>query len=168
MKTSEEKARAGRRWRGAVLIALCGLVYLLSFDQGRQAERLRLEEALRESAQEMEARDQEILRLKAELAEDRGRPAAGPDGPLDRVTLRVNQSRLLFNNRLVLTLLKVDSSENRAVVQLNFLKEEVLRAEELVAGGSFRFQFDGRAYALVLGSLSISTANLNLVELKDS
>lgn len=162
----EKEVKDDRWWRGAVLIVLCSLVYLLSYDQGRQSIRPSLEEARRVSAQETEARDLEIRRLEVALKECRERPEAR-DGVPDRISLRVNQSRILFNGRLVISLLEVDRPENLAVLQFNFLKEEKLLLQKLAAGGSFRFSLDDRNWALVASSLSISSANLNLVELKE-
>lgn len=153
-------------WRGGLLIVLCSLVYLLSYDQGRQSLRPEVEESRRERALETEARDREIRRLRETLAACEERTAAR-DEPLDRLTLRVHQSRLLFNGRLVVTLLEADRPGNLATLQFNFIQEEELLLKKLAAGGSFRFKLDGRNWALVVGTLSTASAGLNLVELKE-
>lgn len=148
------------------MVVLCGLVYLLSYNQGRESLRPELENLRRKSALETEASDLEIRRLRAALTEC-GERAPVRDRPLDRIPLRVNQSRILFSGRLVVSLVEVNRPENQAALQLNFIQEERLLVSKLAAGGSFRFTLDDRNWALVLSSLSTSSANLNLVELKE-
>lgn len=169
-RRTEKPVKGDKIWRGAALALLCGLVYYFSYDQGRQSATFRLEALRREAGAEAQVQRQEILRLRAALAEC-GRtaaPATGPEAPpLDRIPLKTNQSRFLFGGRLVITLLKVESADSRASVQLNFIDEERLLAAELAAGGSLKFTLDGRSWAVVVSALSLSTATLNLVELKD-
>ncbi|MDR1043558.1 MAG: hypothetical protein LBP33_00345 [Candidatus Adiutrix sp.] len=168
MPLKEKDIKGDKIWRSAALIVLCGLVYFFSYDHGRQSLKPPLErlEAYRQEASlELENQRREILRLQAALAECDVQNDLAPS--LDRIPLKVNQSRILFGGRLVLTLLKVDSAESRAAVQLNFIEEERLVTRELAAGGSLRFALDGRDWAVVISALSLSTANLNLVELRD-
>ena len=169
MSSRGKDVKGDKVWRSAALIVLCGLVYFFSYEQGRQSLKPSLEklEAYRQEAGlELTNQRREILRLQAALADCDIQNSQTPS--LDRIPLKVNQSRILFGGRLVLTLLKVESSESRAVVQLNFIEEERLVTQELAAGGSLRFSLDGRSWAVVISSLSLSTANLNLVELRDA
>ncbi len=170
-RRTEKPVRGDKIWRSAALLLLCVLVYHFSYDQGRQSSAIRLEALRREAETEAQVQRREILRLRAALAEcDRKKaaPAAAPETPpLDRIPLKTNQSRILFGGRLVITLLAVESADNRASVQLNFIDEERLLAAELAAGGSLKFTLDGRPWAVVVSALGLSTATLNLVELKD-
>ncbi len=163
---AEKDIKGDKLWRSAALVVLCGLVYYFSYDHGRQSVRPQLEALRQEATRDLELQRRELLRLQASLAECHGRPI-DRGGPLDRIPLRINQSRLLFDGRLVLTLVGVDRAESWAAVQLNFLGEERLAMEKLPAGGSLRFALDGRPWAVVVSGLSLSGATLNLVELKD-
>ena len=161
--------KGDKLWRTAALILLCGLVYYFSYDHGRQEMAGRLESVRRQANEELENQRREILRLQALADECRngaGEAAASP-GAIERIPLRVNQSRIIFGGRMVVTLLKVESLENKALVQINFMDEEKITAEEIMAGGAFRFTFDGRPWALVLSGLSMSSVSLNLMELKN-
>ena len=86
---------------------------------------------------------------------------------IEGIPLRVNQSRIVFDGRLVITLLKVENIEGKALVQLNNIVEENISSQEIMAGGAWRFDFDGRPWALVLSGLSMSSVSLNLMELKN-
>lgn len=164
----KKTVKGERLWRTAALILLCGLVYYFSYDHGRQEVELRLDAVRRQAADDLELQRLEIMRLQKLLRECRGGPEEGTaPAAIERISLRVNQSRIIFDGRLVLTLLKVESAENKAVVQLNFLEEEKLTAEEIMAGGAMRFDFEGRGWALVLSGLSMSSVNLNLMEMKN-
>ncbi len=163
---AEKPVKGDKIWRGAALVVLCGLVYYLSYDHGRQSVLPQLEKLRLEAVATAEAQRREILRLTAALADCGEKAPASEAAPLDRVSLKVNQSRILFNGQLVVTLITVESTENKAVVQLNFINEERLVTEILAAGGSCKFTLEKRNWALVLSALSLSTANLNLVELK--
>jgi len=149
-------------------VILCALVYLFSYDHGRQSVLPRLEAVEKQAVAELDNQRREIVRLQAALAECGRNVAAGETPSVDRFPLRVNQSKILFGGRLVVTLLNVDSGENKARVQLNFIEQERLAAEDLMAGGSLRFTMDSQNWAVVVSALSISTANLNLVELKEA
>lgn len=164
---ADKELRNDKIWRSVVLIILSSLIYLLSFYQGRQSLQPQMEDLRRERSLETEASDQEIRRLRAALADCGERAPVRAAGPLDRIPLRVNQSRILFNGRLVVSLLEVNRPENQAALQINFIQEERLLISKLAAGGSFRFTLDDRNWALVVSSLSTSSANLNLVELKE-
>ena len=171
MSVMKDKPVKGEKfWRTGALILLCGLVYYFSYDHGRQEVEARIESVRREAAAEMEIQRQEILRLQKLTAECRnggGENAAAPSGLIERIPLRVNQSRIVFDGRLVITLLKVENIEGKALVQLNNIVEEKISAQEIMAGGAWRFHFDGRPWALVLSGLSMSSVSLNLMELKN-
>jgi len=163
----EKPIKGDKFWRSAALILLCGLVYFFSYDHGRKETERRVESIRSQASADLELQRQEILRLQNLLKECRGGLAeeAPRAGSMERMTLRVNQSRIVFDGQLVLTLLRVEGAENRAVVQLNFLDEERVTAEEVMAGGAIRFELDGRNWALVLSGLSLSSVTLNLMEL---
>ncbi|MDR1921502.1 MAG: hypothetical protein LBS31_07150 [Candidatus Adiutrix sp.] len=159
--------KGDKLWRTAALMMLCGLVYFFSYDHGRQALRPQLEALQKKAGLELENQRLEILRLRAALNECQtgGASARGPQ-PLDRVSLRTGHSEILFDGRLVLTLLRVENTENRILVQLNFLEEGRLVSEMLGAGGSLKFQMDGRNWALVVSALQLASANFSVIELK--
>lgn len=164
---SEKAVRGEKFWRTAALIVLCGLVYYVSYDHGRQDTEHQLAQVRREAAENLELQRREILRLEGQLSACLKPGASSAPMALDRIPLRINQSRLLFDNRVVLTLLAVDSAENTARVQLNFIEEGRLAAEDLAAGGSLKFSIDGRSLALVVSGLKSFEATLNIVELKE-
>jgi len=164
---AEKQVRGDKFWRSAALVVLCALVYYFSYDQGRQAAEMQLQTDIKQSIAELDNQRREIVRLQAALSECGRNASTGETPSLDRIPLRVNQSRILFGGRLVVTLLKVDSGENKARIQLNFIEQERLVAEDLMAGGSLRFTMNEQNWAMVVSALSISTANLNLVELKN-
>lgn len=171
-------------WRGIALLVLCGLVYYFSYDQGRDAMRRSYEGLKAESTRELENQSREIMRLRAALTEcarEKTPPApalaepspappaeAVPPAPVERLLLRSGQSKIIFDGQLVLTLLQVAGTENRALVQLNFLEEERLVTEQLATGGSMKFTLNQREWALVASSMSVSSATLNIVELKNN
>jgi hypothetical protein len=170
-------------WRGIALVILCALVYYFSYDQGRDAARNDYDSLKQEASRELEAQSREIRRLSSALAEcAREKPPAAPaavaappppaeeapPSPVERLLLRSSQSKIIFDGQLVVTLLQVAGTENRALLQLNFLEEERLVTENLATGGSLKFTLDERSWALVASSMSISSATLNLVELKSS
>lgn len=162
---ADKQVKGDKFWRSAALLFLCALVYYFSYDHGRKSVLPSLEALKTETVQELENQRLEILRLRAALAECDLKTAEQPPS-LDRLPLRVNQSKILFNGRLVVALLKVENTEGTAVVQLNFVEEGRIVVEELATGGSLRFDMDGQNWAIVLSALQISSANLNLVELK--
>ncbi|MDR2947479.1 MAG: hypothetical protein LBV79_12145 [Candidatus Adiutrix sp.] len=169
---ADKQVRGDKFWRSAALLILCALVYYISYDQGREAVQGRLLEAEarlaaveKQAAADLENQRREIIRLQSALTE-RNRQESGDAPSVDRLPLRVNQSRILFGGRLVVTLLRVDSENDLARIQVNFIEEEQLAAENLPAGGSLRFTMDGQNWALVVSALTLSTATLNLVELK--
>lgn len=164
---ADKQVRGDKIWRSAALAFLCLLVYYFSYDHGRQSMRPKLEAVEKQAIAELSLQRREIVRLQAALAEcGRDAPADEPL-PLNRFPLKINESKILFGGRLVVTLLEVDNPENKARIQLNFIEQERLLAKDLIAGGSLRFAMDGRSWAVVVSALSLSTANLNLVELKN-
>jgi len=161
----DKPVKGDRFWRSLALLVLCGLVFYFSYDLGRKSIQPRLDRLSREAGEELANQRREIFRLQSALAECSTQVME--QAPLDRIPLKVNQSKILFGGRLVVTLLKVESSNNLAVVLLNFIDESRLITQELVAGGSLRFTLDDRHWAVVVSALSLSTATLNLVELKE-
>lgn len=162
-----EQTSLGRWWRGILLVLLCASVYCVSFDHGRESQRglqrLRLEEQERRF-QELAG---ELLLLKAQLANCQAAPAeTGGQAGLGRIALKANQSRTLFDGRLLLSVTALDSEAGRAQVQLNFVRENRQAGEELAVGGSIAFSLGGRDWAVVLTGLTLTTANLNLMEIK--
>lgn len=163
---AEKPVKGDKIWRGTALVVLCGLVYYLSYDHGRQSVLPQMEKLRLEAVAAAEGQRREIARLTAALADCGASAPVVETTPLDRISLKVNQSRILFNGQLVVTLLHVENTENKALIQLNFIEEERLVSEELAAGGTAKFTVEERNWALVLSALSLSTVNLNLVELK--
>jgi hypothetical protein len=186
MKDMAKRETGDKIWRGVALVILCALVYYFSYDQGRDAVRNNYDAFKQEASRELEAQSREIMRLSAALAEcSREKPpaqaAAGaapppppspaetaPPAAVERLLLRSGQSKIIFDGQLVVTLLQVAGTENRALIQLNFLEEERLVTENLATGGSLKFTLDNRNWALVASSMSVSSATLNLVELKNN
>jgi len=164
-----ERLNQSRWWRGVLLVALCALAYYLSYDHGRESLRPRLEDQERRFLEERDRLTLELGRLEAQLARCLAPPAeadrtAGPA----RIALRVNQSRTLFDGRLVLSVLALDSEAGRVLVQLNFVRENRQLTEELAVGGSLGFSLGGRDWAVVAAGLTLTTANLNLLEIKSA
>ena len=85
----------------------------------------------------------------------------------DEMSLRIDQSRILFDGRLVVTLLDLDITRNRAILQLNFIDEVRILTGELEVGKSFKFPLDGGQWALTVDEMSVSSAKMGLVEFKD-
>jgi hypothetical protein len=156
-----------RRWRGVLLVVLCALVYYLSFDHGRESQRPRMEEQERRFREENSRLMDDFRRLEARLASCLAPPAEAQTS-VGRIALKANQSRTLFEGRLILSVLTIDSEAGRALVQLNFVRENRQQAEELAAGGSLGFSLGGRDWAVVVAGLTLTTANLNLMEIKNS
>lgn len=168
MTYNNKEVRGDKIWRSLAIIVLCLLVYYFSYDQGRQSMVFSQKSFAKQAANELENQSREIMRLQAALSAC-GRTVPGEETPsVKRFPLRVNQSKIIFDGRLVVTLLELDHDDNKARIQLNFIEEERLAVENLVAGGSLRFSLDGHNWAVVASALSLSTATLNLVELKES
>lgn len=159
----------GRWWRGALLVALCALAYYVSFDQGRESLRPRLEDQERRFLEERDRLTMELGRLEAQLARCLAAPAE-TDRPagLGRIALKVNQSKTLFDGRLILSVLALDSEAGRVLVQLNFVRENRRLTEDLAVGDSLGFSLGGRDWAVVAAGLTLTTANLNLLEIKSA
>jgi len=155
-----------RYGRGILLVALCALVYYVSFDHGRESQR----RSQRPQVEEQERRFQELaleLRLiKAQLDACQAAPTEGGPTSLGRIALKANQSRTIFDGRLILSLLALDSETSRALLQFNFVREDHQTSEELAVGGSYTFSLGGRSWAVVLSGLTLTTANLTLMEIK--
>ena len=82
----------------------------------------------------------------------------------DEMSLRIDQSRILFEGQLVVTLLDLDLTRNRAILQMNFIDEVRILTGELEVGKSFKFPLGGGQWALTVDELSVSSAELSLVE----
>jgi hypothetical protein len=163
--TGSDLTKTGALWRGLALVVLCGLVYYFSYDHGRESMLPKLDALSRQATEELSARRQEIQRLRSLLArcEAGDGPAAESPG---RIPLKVNQSKTLFGGRLVISLLSVESGATAARIQLNFIQEGHLTAQDLAVGASLHFSLGDRDWAVVLGALTLTTASLNLIEIK--
>jgi len=139
----------------------------MSFDQGRDSLRPRLADQERRFQEERERLTMELGRLEAQLARCLAAPAETDRG-LGRIALKVNQSKTLFDGRLILSVLALDSEAGRVLVQLNFVRENRLLTEDLAVGGSLGFSLGGRDWAVVAAGLTLTTANLNLLEIKSA
>jgi len=159
----------GRVWRGILLAALCALAYYISFDHGRDSLRPRLADQERRFQEEQDRLTAEVGRLSAQLARCLAAPAETDRlTGLGRIALKVNQSRTLFDGRLILSVLALDNEAGRVMVQLNFVRENRLVTEELAVGGSLGFSLGGRDWAVAATGLTLTTANLNLLEIKSA
>jgi len=159
----------GRWWRGVLLVALCVLAYYLSFDHGRESLRPRLEGQERRFLEERDRLTMEVGRLEAQLARCLAAPAETDRAAgLGRIALKVNQSKTLFDGRLILSVLALDSDAGRVMVQLNFVRENRQLTEDLAVGGSLGFSLGGREWAVVAAGLTLTTANLNILEIKNA
>jgi hypothetical protein len=157
-----------RWWRGGLLVALCALTYYISFDHGRESLRPRLEGQERRFLEERDRLAEEVRRLEAQLARCLSAPAeADRPGP-GRIALKVNQSKTIFDGRLILSVLALDSEAGRVRIQLNFVRENRQVTEDLAVGGSLGFSLGGRDWAVVAAGLTLTTANLNLLEIKNA
>jgi len=166
----QERLSQGHWWRAALLVALCALAYYVSFDHGRESLRPRLEDQERRFQEERDRLTAELGRLEAQLARCLAPPPAETDraAALGRIALKANQSKTLFDGRLVLSVLSLDSEAGRVMVQLNFVRENRQVTEDLAVGGSLAFSLGGRDWAVVAASLTLTTANLNILEIKSA
>jgi hypothetical protein len=157
-----------RWWRGVLLVALCALAYYISFDHGRESMRPRLDDQERRFLEDQDRLIEKLARLEAQLARCLAAPAETDRTAtgLGRIALKVNQSKTIFDGRLVLSVLALDSEAGRVLVQLNFVRENRQVTEELAVGGSLGFSLGGRDWAVVAAGLTLTTANLNLLEIK--
>ena len=165
-----ERLNQSRRWRGVLLAVLCALAYFVSFDHGRDSLRPRISELDRQKEELREETDRlraELVRLSARLADCPTAPADSGQQP-GRISLKANQSKTLFGNRLLLYVPDIDRESGRVFVQLNFVPDNRQISEELTVGGSLPFSLDGRDWALVVAGLTLTTANFNLMEIKSA
>ncbi len=164
--------KGDKLWRTVVILVLCGLVYYFSFDHGRSsmAERAAAEQesakAKIESLVIDHARLTQDLKKCSENLEQMGGGRAGELGDTGSFSLRTGQSRLLFNDSLVLTLLEVNNLENHLKIQINKIDEGLLSTEELGAGVSFQIQHQNQNWALVVTSMQMSQATFTLIAVK--
>lgn len=156
------------------LIGLCALVYYFSFDQGRTAQgpRLeRLENALKAKERIIENMALEIRDLKEQLAEcgASGRAVKTPegDGKIDsRVTLRLQSSKMMFDQSLVLTCLDIDRGKKKARLQINLVKEDKLLTKDVGLGQSFRFNMSDEEYSMILEQIKSSFITVVFIKKK--
>lgn len=159
------------------LIGLCGLVYYFSFDQGRRAA----EPAIRGMESRVAAKDRiieslavEVRRLKEEL--EAARQSAGEAGreggaeaeqalASDRFTLRLQASRILFDQRVVVSCLAIDREAGTATIQINLVREETLLAEPIKLGQGLKFVLDDQSYALILDQIQPNFVTAQLIRM---
>ena len=166
-RASRAGIRTGPQWGRLVLLAaLCALVYYISYDHGQASLRPRLEERERQALEERDRLVGEIIRLQAQLSRCLGGPGEPEQADTARIPLKVNQSKTLFDGRLVLSVPALDSEAGWARVRVNLVNEDILLTEDLAVGGSLRFSLGGRDWAVVAAGLTLTTVNLNLMEIK--
>ena len=162
---NQARLNQSRRWRGVLLVVLCALAYCVSFDHGRDSLRPRLAELGRHN----EVLRGEVDRLRGEVARLQGQLAASPPDPgqadTGRISLRFNQIRTLFDGRLVLSVQDFDHNARWALIQIDFVRENRQMTKELTVGDSLVFRLGGSDWAVVLAELTMSAANLNLMEI---
>jgi len=159
--------------RIAALIGLCALVYYFSFDQGRrnlEPKIKRLETALEAKERLNQSLALEISRLKEELkkAQTLYPSAASEAGwsaeeESDRITVRLRSSRILFDQRLVLTCLAIDRTAKQADLQINLIQEEKLIQEKVKLGQGLRFSLNGREFILILDEIHSSFVTTQII-----
>jgi hypothetical protein len=165
---SQARLSRDRWWRAVLLVALCALAYYISFDHGRESLRPRLDDQERRFLEERDRLTEELRQLSAQLARCLAAPAEADLADVGRIALKVNQSKTIFDGRLVLSVLALDSEAGRVLVQLNFVRENRQLTEELAVGGSIGFSLGGRDWAVVAAGLTLTTANLTLMEIKSA
>jgi len=159
--------------RIAALIGLCALVYYFSFDQGRRSfepKIKRLETTLEAKEKLNQSLALEIHRLKEELKKAQAssplaEPEAGrPDEKeVDRITVRLHSSRILFEQRLILTCLEIDRTAKQADLQINLIQEEKLIKETVRLGQSLRFTLNAREFVLILDEIHSSFVTTKII-----
>jgi hypothetical protein len=164
---NQARLSQSRRWRGVLLVVLCALVYYVSYDHGRESPRPRLEAQERRFQEERGRMMEERARLEAQLARCQAAPADSGQTNPGRIALKLNQSRTLFDGRLVLSVQDIDREAGRVLIQLNFVREKRQMVEDLTVGDNLGFRLGGRDWAVVVAGLTLTTANLNLMEISD-
>jgi len=159
--------------RIAALIGLCALVYYFSFDQGRRS----FEPKIKRLETNLEAKEKlnqslavEIHRLKEELKQAQASsPLAEPEAgrteekEAGRITVRLHSSRILFDQRLVLTCLEIYRTAKQADLQINLIQEEKLIKETVRLGQSLRFTLNEREFILILDEIHSSFITARIV-----
>ena len=157
--------------RVAALIFLCALVYYFSFDQGRTSESgkiRRLEQTVAAKERVIETLAGEIDRLKKELAK---RSAPGTSASLDanadsaegRFTIRVNTSRMLFDNRAAVACLGIDRDGPQAVLQFNDLRDGTIKTQTMGVGKALGVDFGDQSYTVVLEQIYPSYVSVRVI-----
>ncbi len=153
------------------LIVLCGLVYYFSYDQGRrnwQPKIERLEQTIQVKDRSLQAMAAEIHALKEDLrqAGSGAAPSSGPSAEdSERITVRLESSRIMFDRRVVLTCLSIERAAQEALLQVNMLHEDKILLEKVKLGQGLRFSLDGVDYALVLDQIQSSFVTIQLIRL---
>ena len=164
--------KGDKLWRTIAILILCGLVYYFSFDHGRasMAERVAAEqESARTKIESLvidQARLTQDLKKCTESLDKVGGNSDGELGDGDSFSLRTGHSRLLFQNKLLLTLLEVNNLENHLKIQINKIDEGLLSTEELGAGVSFQIKHQNQNWALVVTGMKMSQATFTLIAVK--
>lgn len=155
--------RRDKTVRIIALICLCALVYYFSFDQGRIAQgpkMERLEKTIEAKERVIESMAAEIKSLKEQLENartERTDPAKAENGEESlKLTLRLQNSRLLFDERVVLSCLEIDRKNKEAKIQLNLVKEDVLITKTVGLGRSLIFELDKARYSLIVDQIHSS------------
>lgn len=153
------------------LIVLSALVYFFSFDQGRDSVQPRIERlqtALRAKERTIEQMAVEIDRLKKELEAAAVDQAAddGPAEPLDgkdRVSVRLNASRVLFDGRVVLTCLGIDREGRQARLQVNLVGPDKLVTQTVGLGQTLRLEVGGQELIIILEQIHSTFVSVKLI-----
>jgi len=155
------------------LIFLCGLVYYFSFDHGRTTERIRSRrlEAENESLRaQLTLQTKELEDLKKRIVtssvekQESSKPVQLPSENHQRITLKTSENKLLFNDRLLLTLVDFNALDKEIVVRLHFLESDLRETSIMGPGDSLKIEVDGRPYRLIFESLKGSLAFFVILE----
>ncbi|MBU2548223.1 MAG: hypothetical protein KKB20_07440 [Proteobacteria bacterium] len=153
------------------LIGLCALVYYFSFDNGRRAMEPRVREieaGLLAKDRIMESMALEVRRLKEQLANCPGgaesAPAREDAEAAPRVRVQLDASRLIFDNRLLVTCLGIDREKKQARILLNLIDEDTRKAETLELGHGLNFSLAGQNFTMLLEQIQTSSVSLQFVK----
>ena len=158
------------------LILLCALVYYFSFDQGQRAMEIKtakIEESMAAKDRLIESLALEVRNLKRDLAKAESGSSAGQSDSgggmeetgADRITVRLHSSRILFDQRLVLACLEIDTAGKKATLQINLIQEDKLLSQEVMLGQGIRFSLQSRPYTMLLDSIHSSFVTVQIIEL---
>jgi uncharacterized protein YdcH (DUF465 family) len=182
-----------RIWRLIALFILCALVYYFSFDNGRQTSKAQVERLMAENESlrtqlALQSADIDNLRqqrnqLQDELtqsaqgetgetgASGNEEPQNSPDSSVNdakppeisRLQLRVDDNKLILDSQVLLSLGKIDITDETIVVKVLYLDTDRRETRTMEQGDSFLVTKGEASYRLILDKLTGSQATFLLV-----